>query len=220
MIKLASVLVAAVVLVVPVTSVAETGSLGVGIKAGSLGFGVELNYPISSKLSVSAGINSYSGSQTDTADGIDYDIDVSLQTLSLLAHIHPFSGSFRITGGAMINNNELSLKADSAATYDIGGMTYDAAWVGELGATVDFNKFAPYVGIGWGYSPSTGVGFSLDAGVLLQGAPKVDLYSKGGTLSGTPGLQADLAAEEASAEDDLKKFDTLPVVSAGLNIRF
>lgn len=140
--------------------------------------------------------------------------------MALLAHIHPFSGSFRITGGAMINNNELSLAANSAATYDIGGTTYTAAQVGKLGATVDFNKFAPYVGIGWGYSPSTGVGFSLDAGVLLQGAPNVDLYSKGGTLSGDPGLQAELAAEEKNAEDDLKKFDTLPVISAGLNIRF
>ena len=218
--QFASIFVAVMFLVIPFSANADTGGLGVGVKAGSLGFGVELNYPISSKLSLSAGINSYSGNQTDTADGIDYDIDVNLQSMALLAHIHPFSGSFRITGGAMINNNELKLKADSAASYDIGGTTYTAAQVGQLGATVDFNKFAPYLGIGWGYSPSTGVGFSLDAGVLLQGAPKVDLYSKGGTLSGTPGLQSELAAEEKSAEDDLKEFDTLGVISAGLNIRF
>lgn len=218
--QLASIFVTVMILAIPMTASADTGGLGVGVKAGSLGFGLELNYPVNSKLSLSAGINSYSGSETDTADGIDYDIDVNLQSVSLLAHVHPFSGSFRITGGVMINNNELKLTASSAATYDIGGTTYTSAQVGKLGATVDFNKFAPYVGIGWGYSPDSGVGFSLDAGVLLQGAPNVDLYSKGGTLSGTPGLQAELAAEEASAEDDLRKFDTLPVISAGLNIRF
>lgn len=219
--KFTSILVAAMALIVPMTGAAkETGSVALGFRAGTLGAGLEVNYPISSKLTVSAGINNYKGSETDTADDIDYDIDVKLQTVSLLAHYHVFSGSFRLTAGAMLNNNELNMTAKSAATYDINGVVYNASDVGKLTADVTFNKFAPYLGLGWGYSASTGIGFSFDVGLLMHGEPKVDLDSKGGVLSNDPTLQANLAAAESDAEDDLSEFKAIPVVSVGVNARF
>ena len=199
---------------------AETGGLAVGIKGGTLGAGVELNYPLSSMISINVGINKYSSSSTDTTDGIDYDVDLDLQTIALLANFHPFSGSFRITAGAMINSNELKMTADPAATYDIGGNTYTAAEVGDLSATVDFKKVAPYAGIGFGHSASSGLGFMVDIGVLMQGEPNVDLKSTGGLLSNDAAFLAELEQEEANAEDDIKGFTMYPVVSAGINYRF
>jgi hypothetical protein len=85
---------------------------------------------------------------------------------------------------------------------------------GDLKATVDFNKIAPYAGIGFGHSASSGIGFTLDVGVLLQGEPEVDI-SAGPLVS-----QADIDQEEANAEDDIKGFTMYPVVSAGVNFRF
>lgn len=203
-----------------IVNASEKGGLAVGAKGGTLGAGVELNYPISSMFSINVGINKFTSSATDTTDGIEYDVDLNLQTVALLGNIHPFGGSFRITAGAMLNNNELKMTADPAASYDIGGTTYTAAEVGSLSAAVDFNRVAPYAGIGWGFSASSGLGFTLDIGFLMQGEPNVELTSRGGTLSGDAGFQAELAQEEANAENDIKGFTTYPVVAAGINYRF
>lgn len=198
----------------------ETGGLDVGVKIGTLGAGVEINYPLSSVLSISAGINKFSQSEDDSIDGIDYDIDLDLQTISLFVNYHPFSGSFRLTAGAMINGNELSMAAKPNATYEIDGNVYTAAEVGDLEATVDFNSLAPYVGIGYGSGTSSGLGFTFDLGVLMQGEPNVDLESTGGLLSNDPSFQADLEAEEEAAEDDIDDFTIYPVVAIGLSYRF
>ena len=198
----------------------ESGGFDVGVKAGTLGLGAELNYPISSNMSISVGINTFSQSETDDIDGNEYDVDVDLQTFSVLFNYHPFNGTFRITAGAMLNNNELSLAAKPNATYDINGTLYSSAQVGDLEASVDFNKIAPYVGVGLGHGTSSGLSFTLDVGVLLQGEPSVDLTSTGGSLSNDPAFQAELAQEEAAAEDDISDFDVYPVIALGLSYRF
>ncbi len=203
-------------------SASETGGFGVGVKGGTLGAGVELTYAISPRVTVSAGINKYTISSTDTTADIDYDVDLDLNTVAVLANFHPFAGSFRITGGVMINSNELDMTAnpDALGNYNINGIDYSVAQVGILKAGVDFKRIAPYAGIGFGHSASSGLGFTLDVGVLLQGNPNVDLTSTGGSLSNDAGFLAELALEEANAEDDIKEFTLYPVVSAGLNFRF
>lgn len=216
--KLIVITTAGVLLAAPMVSSA-TGSVGVGVKAGSLGAGVEVSYPISSMLTVGVGINKYSKSWDTTADGVDYQGDLNLQTISLLANFHPFSGSFHLTAGAMINNNEVKMEADPSTSYDIGGTTYTLSQVGTLSGKVNFNKVAPYAGFGWGTSSDSGIGFTLDIGVLMQGKPNVD-FDATGTLASDPGFQADLKQEEANAEDDIKDFTMYPVISAGIDIRF
>lgn len=203
-------------------SASETGGFGAGVKVGTLGAGVELTYAISPRFTVSAGINKYSISSTETTADIDYDVDLDFNTVAVLANFHPFAGSFRITGGVMINSNELDMTAnpDALGNFNINGTDYSVAQVGILKAGVDFKKIAPYAGIGFGHSAGSGLGFTLDLGVLLQGEPNVDLTSRGGTLSGNAAFQAELAAEEANAEDDIKGFTMYPVVSAGVNFRF
>lgn len=200
----------------------EMGEIAVGIKAGTLGLGVEVNYPVSPRLTMTAGINTFSRSMTDTTDGIDYDVDFNLRTIALLANFHPFAGSFRLTGGIMINSNELKMEAkpNGATTYDIGDATYDISDVGTLKAAVDFNKTAPYAGFGFGHSASNGFGFNLDIGVLMQGAPNVSMKTVGTNPLILAALGADLEKEEANAEDDIKEFTMYPVISAGINYRF
>ena len=198
----------------------ETGGFDVGVKLSTLGAGVEVNYPINTSMTVAVGINKYSKSQTENIAGNDFDEDINLQTISLLFNFHPFQGSFRITGGAMLNSNELKLSADPNATYDINGINYTSAEFGDLDATVDFQKIAPYVGVGFGHSARRGLGFTLDVGVLMQGEPNVDFNSTGGDLSNDPTFQANLKQEEANAEDDIKGFTVYPVLALGVSYRF
>ncbi len=220
--KLSRILVAVPMLTIgSMVFAAENGGFAVGVKAGTLGAGVELNYPISSMITVNVGINKYSSSATDTTDGIDYDVDTNLQTIALLANFHPFAGSFRITAGAMINNNELKMTAaDGSSIYSIGDADNPYALT-SLEGKVDFKKIAPYAGVGWGFSSSSGFGFNLDLGILMQGEPNVSFTATGAAIVvNNPTFQAELAQEEASAEDDLKEFTMYPVVSAGINYRF
>lgn len=222
--KLCSILVATAVLSFgPMANASEAGGVAVGVKGGTLGAGMELNYPISSRITINVGINKYSSSTTDTTDGIDYDVDLDLQTIALLANFHPFAGSFRITAGAMLNSNELNMTSTpSGLNYNIGGTDYAVSDVGILKATVNFKKIAPYAGIGFGHSASSGFGFMFDVGVLMQGEPQVDLSTQGGTpaVNQSPAFLASLEQEEANAEDDIKGFTMYPVVSAGVNYRF
>lgn len=199
----------------------ETGGVAVELKAGTLGPGVEVNYAISPKFTVGLGVNKFTRSFSDTTDNIDYNVDLNLQTLALLANFHPFSGTFRLTAGVMNNGNELSMtgKGTGSDTYDIGGQTYTAAQVGTLKGKVDFNAMAPYLGMGWGKSAESGFGLTFDIGVLFQGSPNVS-FSANGPIASDPTFQANLKQEEANAEDDIKGFTAYPVVSLGLNYRF
>jgi len=197
----------------------ETGGFDVGVKISTLGAGVEVNYPITSNMTVAVGFNTFSQSETDTIDGIEYDEDIDLQTFSVLFNFHPFNGSFRITAGAMLNNNELSLAAKPSAFYDINGTPYSSAQVGELKATVDFKKIAPYLGVGIGHGTSSGLSFTLDVGVLMQGKPNVELTANG-LASGDPAFQANLQQEEDAAEDDIEDFTMYPVIALGMSYRF
>jgi hypothetical protein len=227
--KMYSLLLAAVALAAgTMAHASDTGGIAVELKAGTLGGGAEINYAISPMFTVGVGINKYSASTTDTADNIDYDVDLDLQSIALLANYHPFSGTFRLTAGAMLNSNELRMTAKPNGTYDIGGTTYNANDIGTLEATVDFNSFAPYAGIGWGKSASSGFGFTLDVGVLFQGSPNVSLKTKNtdyaaifiATGKTQAEVEADVKREESNTEDDIKGFTMYPVASLGINYRF
>lgn len=221
-----SLAVAAALVAGPMAYAGETGGVAVELKAGTLGGGVEVNYAVSPKFTVGLGLNKFTRSFSDTTDGIDYDVDMNLQSLALLASFHPFEGAFRLTAGVMSNGNELSMKAKpTTATYDIGGTPYNASEVGSLEGTVDFNAMAPYLGFGWGKSPEKGFGLTLDIGVLFQGAPNVSFEADGAITDPSspaydPQFLADLKKEEANAEDDIKGFTAYPVMSLGLNYRF
>lgn len=194
--------------------------VGVNVKAGTLGAGVELSKGFSDKLSVGLALNAYTYKTTDKTSNVDYDYKLELQSAGLLANYHPFSGVFRLTAGVLVNNNELSLtgKPNASASYTINGVTYTASQVGTLTGKVTFNKTAPYLGLGWGSRPNGSFGLTADIGALYQGSPKLTL-SATGALS-DPALAADVQAERAKAESDLSSFKWYPVVSLGLYYRF
>ncbi len=198
---------------------APANDWGVNLKAGTLGAGVELSKGLSDKFSVSLGFNAYNYKTSDTTSDISYDFKLELQSAALLANYHPFSGVFRLTGGVLYDNNELSLTGKpSGATYTINGVTYSSSAVGNLTGKLTFNKTAPYLGVGWGNRPNSRFGLSADIGALYQGSPKLSL-SATGALS-DPALAADLERERASAESDLSKYKWYPVLSLGVYFRF
>lgn len=193
----------------------------VGLKAGSLGAGVELETSLGDMFGARLGANYLPYDYSGTGDDIKYDFDLQLMTLGAFLDWHPFKGSFRLTGGVLYNGNSLDATAESSQTFDIGDNTYTGDQVGTLAGEISFNDIVPYAGLGWNtaFGDDGNWGFIFELGVMFQGSPSADL-SAIGTAANDPTFQADLAKEEKSLQDDLDNFEYYPVISIGFNYQF
>jgi len=195
-----------------------------GIRGGTLGGGVELSYALSQRAALRLNADGYNRKQTSTRDNIDYDMKLKLQTGSLMGDWFPFANNFRISLGAMFNGNKFTLKGQPTGTgYTINGTFYPASDVGSFDAAVDFNKAAPYFGIGYGRPINSGLSLIFDLGVMSQGSPKskIDVTCGAGTpLATCTALQNDAAAEQSRLDESLHSFKFYPVISLGLAYTF
>lgn len=185
----------------------------------TLGLGVEAGYRATDYFGVRTNANFFGLSRGTTIDSLRYDADLRLQSFGILADLHPFAGSFRLTGGLRINNNRGDLSATPAGNVTIGNTSYSPADIGRLDGRVEFNTVAPYAGLGWGttlFSPNLYLG--ADIGVMFQGSPKVFLASSGGLA--TQQFQSDLERERQSIQDKAKDYRFYPVISISIGYRF
>ena len=193
-----------------------------GVRGGTLGGGVELSHAFGQRTGVRLNADGFNFSRTATHDNIQYDMKLKLQTASLLGDWYPFAGNFRMSAGAMLNRNKFTLKGQpTGGSYTINGVTYNAADVGSFDALVDFNKAAPYVGIGYGRPINSGLSLTFDLGVMFQGTPKSQInVTCTGTTPNCSTLQSDAAAEQGRLDDSLHNFKLYPVISLGLAYTF
>ena len=205
-------------------SAAAPGDASLGLKAGTLGIGLELTVEVADRFNVRFGGNYFKLSKEVDVEGNDYDLDLKLQSFTALGDWFVTDSAFSITAGAVLNQNGLNGTALSSNTYEIDDNTYTSAEVGILTADVDFRSVAPYLGIGWGnplYDDSN-LSFMFDLGVVFAGKPRLDIMSTGGTLSNDVNLLADIAQAEQDFKDtdEIKYLKYYPVISVGLNYRF
>jgi len=201
--------------------VVQAKDLSMNLKVSTLGVGIEGEYSLNDHFSVRLGGNYFKYSYSGTESEINYDFDLNLGTVSALVDLHPFKGSFRLSAGALYNDNNLDANATSSTTYDIGNATYMGSQIGTLKGTIDFNTIAPYAGLGWdtSFGKESGWGFVFDTGVVFQGSPDVRL-SADGPISTDPTFQQNLAIEESNLQNDLDNFEIYPVVALGVSYRF
>lgn len=196
---------------------AHTEGFALGVRAGTLGAGVEGTIGLSERFNLRLGANNYTYSFDDTYDDVRYDADLELKSAALILDWHPFAGGFRLSAGMLSNRNRVDLEARPSGSVTIGNTTYPAAAVGTLDGEVSFKSSAPYAGLGWGNAVAGAKGFGLnfEIGAVFQGAPDVELSSSSGLVD-----QDDLDREAREIEDDLDNFKVYPVVSFGVSYRF
>jgi len=173
----------------------------------SLGLGLGVAFPVGDSVDARAGFNqfnkSFSTTTTNATSTINYNGNLKLSSIDLLADWHPFDGMTHLTAGLMYNNN----KFEATGVDQVTG--------GTVNATVTFRKVAPYLGFGWsGQAKNTGWSFVSDIGVLFQGAPNAAL------TTASPALAPNLATQQATLNDKLKNFKYYPVVSIGVGYAF
>lgn len=221
----------------------ETPSrFALGIRAGTSGLGAELSMRLSPRFDVRAGY--YGGSYSDEVnyDGIDYDGELSIGAGSLMLDFRPFAGAFRVSAGAFTTTPDIDFShVANDETLQIGNAEYTAD--GRLDGSVDLGDVAPYAGIGWGGGSSdSGLGFSLDIGVVFAESPAIALQATGRACNSTVAgcdpdgftgfdvndpddaraqvFRDELEQERQNAESDVADYDLYPVVSLGLHYRF
>jgi hypothetical protein len=193
---------------------------GFGVKAGTLGLGVEATWRPLPYMDLRLGMNQFHYSDDGSQGGINYDAELNLDNAYLTGNFRFPLSPFRLTAGVFSNGNEINLiSGDNGAIIVVGGDPYPADAVGTLRSTASFASTSPYVGVGYDFSLFGKVGMNLDFGVLWQGEPNVSL-SADGLLSGDPTFQASLEAERLELVDEVSDFKAWPVVSLGFVVNF
>jgi len=200
---------------------AHAGGLAVGVKASTLGAGVELTtnvVPLLMNLRLQVNDLNYNRSINTTQ--VTYNGKLKLFSVGAIADFYPFAGKFRVSGGLYYNGNKFDItgRPSAANTFVFNGVSYTGTQVGNVNGTINFNKIAPYVGIGWGDAISSGspLGFSFEVGALYQGKARTSIT----TSRTVAGLNANIAAEKKRLDNSLNNFRFYPVVALGLNWRF
>jgi len=204
----------------------QAGDIAFGVKASTLGISGEVvTNVVPMLLNARLQLNGFNYNTTIKDTSVTYDAKLKLSSAGALVDLYPFAGKFRITGGVYYNANKLDLKGtpNTAQSFVINGTTYTVGNIGSVNSQITFNKFAPYLGIGWGDSISSGspVGISFEVGALYQGVAKSTVTTSK-TLVGAAGalLAANVAAEKAKLDNALNRMKVYPVVSLGVNYAF
>lgn len=206
-----------------------------GAHVSTLGLGVFAAWDASDAFAVRGMINYFNYDFGDSEEaGVEYNVDLQLQSLGLMLDWHALRNGFRVSGGVFFNQNEFSAMAEDSGLA-IGDGLYD----GVLDTLVDFNGIAPYLGLGWssGHGRS-GLSIGIEAGILFQGTPKLSASGMVTTEAGTncdfsvsedgkatvcPALgelKADLEAEHRELSGELDSYKLYPVVSLSVSYRF
>ncbi|NNF67631.1 MAG: hypothetical protein HKM98_08990 [Gammaproteobacteria bacterium] len=190
-----------------------------GVKAGTLGLGLEASWRPVPYLDLRAGVNGYSFDKDGNEAGIDYLGDADLMTVFATANFRVPLSPFRVTAGLFNNGNELTLTSRDSSTYQVGSQTYTSDEVGTLRAGATFEDWAPYAGLGFDFRVLDTVGLHIDAGVLGQGSPNVTLTADG-SAAGDPQFQQELEAERMELQRSVDDYEYYPVVSIGFSFNF
>ena len=200
------------------TAQAEEG-VGLGVKAGTLGGGVELSASLIENTRIRGGFNYFTFSFDSTISDINYDFETDFNSLSLVLDWHPFGNSFFLSGGAYFNNNSISVDG----TVDDKIISSEISRLVSISGDVEFQPVAPYAGLGWrSNNAETGWGVAFDIGVLFQGAPDVTRLRLNAPVDVTSiaDVKGFLAEQEEEIEDDLSWFQYYPVASLMLTYNF
>jgi hypothetical protein len=197
--------------------------IALGLKAGTLGAGLDLTVGLAPALNLRVGAQGFSYSRTFTEQGISYDGKADLRSAWLLLDVHPGGKGTRVSVGGVYSRNKITGASPSSGTVTVNGVAYPVALVGTIDGEAKANDVCPYIGLGWGNAvrPGSPLRFAFDVGVFYQGAPKISLAAHPAIPALVPPVFfADLEKERQKTEDDVSKYKFYPVVNLGLSYRF
>lgn len=212
----------------------QPGDLDFGVNASSLGAGGEIRYVVTPWLAVRGNANGIGFVEATEIKGTLYDFDVKFASAGLIVDVHPFAPGFRVSVGARYGETEIDFKTrprecpshDQCSVLDValGGDVVAAAVQGSVFSygegSIKFNKFVPYVGLGYEgalYEP-WGLRIGIDLGLAYQGKPKIIYRPKGEAVLLMD--EEDIQDRIRDAENQVKFLRFFPVVGLTVSRRF
>ncbi len=182
-------------------------------QAGLAGYGATVQWGFNQYLAVSAGYTFMDQSVRNVeTDDATYDGDIRLSNPQVMLNWAPFGGHFRVSAGVIAQDSDFDLQARDIQNQP--GIT-SARVTGDFAASL-----APALTIGW-ETPleKTGLGYHLSVGAMYAGKPEVTVTPScaGGVPPAT--CAAFTASETRKIEDDLERYEILPILQAGLIFR-
>lgn len=187
--------------------------------AGTVGFKLGYAQALTDTVGLRAEFNYLDYSRDFNTSDANYTGKIKMNNVGAYLDYFPFSNGFRLSAGALVGNNKITADGKaSGGNYTINGQQYSATGQ-SVSASAAFPNVQPYVGLGYGYSPTAkkGLGFFADIGAAY-GKPDATLNVSQGLL--TKAGQANVNAEQQKMQDELDKFKFYPVLNIGLSYTF
>ncbi len=206
-------------------STAANADFGVGVKAGTLGVGLEGRWSPLPWVDLRLGAHQYDHETTGSQAGINYDATLAMDNYYLTGNFRFPLSPFRVTAGMYSNSNELQMTSQDTGGVDlvIGGAAFNTADIGALQSITSFDETAPYFGVGYDFELFGKVGLNLDFGVLWQGEPIVSLAATGFDTA-PPQVQAALGPalliEQNELEGEISDYKAWPVLALSFVYNF
>ena len=201
----------------------NTISNGVALKLGTLGVGADFEHFFNNKFALRANVNYFKYTKDKTIKDVPFHGKFTLFTAGVLADYHPWESAFRVSSGLYYNGNKFTVSAKQNQSITINGHRYNAGDI-SMNGKIDFNKVAPYLGIGWSSTEVNGWHFTADIGVMYHGKPKVHLQGKISSTNTSGYTQSDLNRDVKAKENEIynkiKKYKYYPVISIGIEKKF
>lgn len=192
---------------------------------------------IARPLNLRLGFGTFHFTTDLSRDGTGYQGSLRLRSLQIVTDWFPFAGSFHISPGILLHNNNrvTAISAPPVGQVQTAG---DIAYISDpqnpiVGrAQSQVSNVSPMLLVGFGNLVPKGrhFAYSVDFGAVYQGHPKSSFELKGGACDPTGAFCSNLAnsidtqAEIASAQRDLNKgvafMRFYPVVSVEFGYRF
>jgi hypothetical protein len=147
----------------------------------------------------------FTGDVGDFGSTSNLKVEIDWTSVQLLGDWYPSSGGFRLTGGAVVNNNKITV----SGTGQVNGTT------STVNSEIKMSDgLTPYLGLGYSAKPkdAKGFGFVFDLGVMMQN-PKA-------TLVAPQASAADVAAQLVKVQDAIDKLKIFPVIGLGISYSF
>jgi len=205
---------------------------GIGVQAGTLGYGAYITYDISKSWYLKAEFNTADYDRDFEENGVDYDGNLDFSSTGITLNVLPFRKAplidgFRLTAGVYAVDNTVVINASGAGSSLTLGDANLPVLLGandSLDGEVTFDSVAPYAGIGWDWmlGKRDQFIFSIDAGVIFVGEPDVELQGNGNLLTTIGGASAQqiIDQEEAALVEELEDFNLFPVVKLSIGWKF
>ncbi len=211
-------------------------AIALGIKADTLGAGIELATPIARSFNLRSSFNFIAFNSLFSVDGVNYDAKLSLRSSQTNLDWFPRHGSFHISPGILYLRSSINAPSSVPAgqPFTLGDQAFTNSVNDPVVGTAQVvfpRSVAPMLTVGFGnIIPRSGRHFSVpfEVGAAYTGAAQIRVTLNGTactsdgcfTFADNAEAQASLTQEVHDINETMKRFPVYPILSMGLAYRF